>query len=176
MHWLSVGILFLLHDNIVFSSFVILELLFSKLKSLLVAFDICDNIDVGSVHILESSLLLIDSDSHCFVNSGDFDSVTGTHVIDKVLIGAKMDCLWGFTLWHRLRCLLDLHVLLIRVDRSIKVELEGVTLLAIDTESGFHNATHLHCALLFSKTLRANKMRLFHLRNDIAVADHNTPQ
>ncbi len=116
MDRLAIGVLFLFHYNIVCSSLIILELLISKLESLLVALDVCDNIDVGSVHILESSLVLIDSNSHCFVNSSDFDSVTGTNVIDEVLISAKMDGLWGFSLWHRLRCLLDLHVLLVRVD------------------------------------------------------------
>ncbi len=34
----------------------------------------------------------------------------------------------------------------------------------------------MHCALFLSEALSALKMRLFHLRHDIAIADHNTSQ
>jgi len=95
----SCSILLFLHLDILSSSLVILELLFTKFESLLVALDISDNIDVSSVDILESSLLSVDSDTHGFVNTGDFNSVAGAHVINEVLIRTQVNRLRGFSLW-----------------------------------------------------------------------------
>lgn len=97
---LSSCILLFLHLDIFSSTLVVLELLFTKFESLLVTLDISDNIDVSSVDILESPLLSVDSDSHGFVNTGDFNSVARAHVINEVLIRTQVNRLRGFALWH----------------------------------------------------------------------------
>jgi hypothetical protein len=85
-----------------------------------------------------------------------------------------MDGLWGFALGYGLGRLLHLHVLLVREERSVVVQLVSVPLLAVGAIGGLNYSTHLHCAVLRFVTLGAFKVRLFHLRNNVTVADHNT--
>ena len=78
---LHVAILFLLHQDIVSSDFLVLQLLVSKLESLLITLHICHHIDIGSINILEGPLGLIYSDAHSLIDSSDLNSVTMAHMV-----------------------------------------------------------------------------------------------
>ena len=67
-------------------------------------------------------------------------------------------------------------MLLVGEDRSVEVRHEGVSLFAVDAVGWLDNAAHLHCSLLFSETLGAGKVRLFHFGHNVTVANHNTSQ
>lgn len=67
-------------------------------------------------------------------------------------------------------------MLLVRENTRVEVRLESVTLIAVNAVCWLVNATHLNCAFFFSEALCASKVRFFHFRDDIAVADDDTSE
>ena len=79
----------------------------------LVSLDVGDHIHIGAIHIFQCPLIGVDSHAHGFVDSSNFNSVTWSHFVNEVFIGAQMDGLGCFTLCHRLRGLLNFDMLLV---------------------------------------------------------------
>ena len=107
-------LLLLLHGDIL--TFILFQFLATDLITALVALHVRDNINIGAIHILQCSLVGVDSDAHSLVDTSNLDAVTRPHMIDEVLIRAQMDRLRGLTLRDGLGRLLNLDVLLVRKD------------------------------------------------------------
>jgi len=131
-----------------------------------------DHVDVCSVDISQNSLLWVDSDAHCFVDTYCLNSITWLHVVNEVLIHAEVNCVRGLTLRHSLWCLLQLYVLLIREVAAVVNHLEAIPSLAVFALIGLNNAPSLNEFVLQKATLEALEGCLLHLRNDVRVPNH----
>ena len=168
-----IAILFF-HRCIILGFFI--EAIALGIKPSLVGLDVRDDINVCPVDILESTSVGICSDTHCLVDTSDFNSVTWLHIVDQVFISTYMDCLWCFTFWNTLRSLLYLNVLLIREDALVVDNLERVALVAVLTEGWLLDAASLYASFLFSLTFHALEVSFFHLRYNITVANDNSSE
>ena len=72
--------IFLLHLCVILSLFF--EAFTTVVVPSFVSLNVSDDIDIGSINILESSSLWVDTDSHGLVNSSNFNSVTWLNIID----------------------------------------------------------------------------------------------
>ena len=67
-------------------------------------------------------------------------------------------------------------MLLVREDARVEVGLESVPLLAIWAESRLLDASEKYGSLFFPEALSASEVSLFHLRDDITVANDDASQ
>ena len=177
LHCIISPLNFILHHHIVTPvRSVLIQVLVSNLIALFVVSDISDHIDVSPVYVLESSLVCIDPDAHRSVNPGNLDAVPRPHMVHQVLIRAQMDRLRRLALRHTFRRLLHLDVLLVGEETRVEVGLESVPLLAIHAKSGLDDSAHLHGTLFLPRALSADKVSLFHLRDNVTVANDNASE
>jgi len=155
---------------------LVVWLLTGRVQPSLVGLDVGDDIDVSPVNILESAPVWVRSDSHCLVDTRDLDPVTGLHIVDQVFIGANVDGLGCLTLWDTLWSLLHLDVLLVGEDALVVDDLEGVTLVAILTEGWLLDTACLDAPFFLTATFDALEVGLFHLGNDVTVADDDASE
>jgi len=93
--------------------FIFLIVFVLAANSRFVCFDVCDNINVGSIDVFQCAALGVYSYTHRFVDTGNLNTISWSYLIYHILIGAKMDCLGCFTLRNALRCFLDFDMLLV---------------------------------------------------------------
>ena len=124
----------LLIDIAVFVHSLVLRFLFIGFIVVFVSFGLCffvsDNIDVGSVNVLQSSHSCVNSVTNSSENSDDFHSVSRLHEIDQIFISAHLQGLWSFTVRNSLRGFLHLDVLFVREHAEVVDHLKREPLIA----------------------------------------------
>ena len=163
---------FCLHFSIVFSFFF--DSFSTVVIPSLIGLDVSDHIDIGSVNVLKSTSSWVETDSHCFVDTRDFDSVAWLNIVYQVFVSTQMNGLWCFAFRDALWSFLDFDVLLIGEHALVVNDLERVTLLAVLTEGWLLDSPHLHDSFLLSSTFYALELSLLHLGHNITVTNDNS--
>lgn len=140
-------------------------------ESALVSSDEVDHIDVCPVYVLEHPLARVDSHSDSLVDSHSLDAVTGLHKVNQVFVGAQMHCVRGLTFGDRLRCLLQLDMLLVGEEARVVHHLERVALLTVVAEVRLEDASSLDELILCKPAVHTFECSFLHFGDDVAVTD-----
>lgn len=169
-------ITFVGHVDIILVRFACFGVYFLIVISLLVGLDIPNDINIGSIDILEHPHLRINSNTGGSINTNDLNAVTWLHIVHQILICTHVDRLWSFTLRHCFWCLLHLDVLLVREHAKVMNHLKSHSASALVAILGLCDLSSLDILVLFLHTFCAPVAGLFHFWDGVGSSDHNTFQ
>lgn len=164
----------LMHDLVFHRLLILLSIAVFEVNPALVRLYIADHVDVGTIDILKGSPVGVDSNAHRTVNTRDFYTVTGPHLVYKILISTQMNGLRRFSLRYRLWSLLHFNVLFVRKETQIVIKLESMWFIASLTQGWLNNLAFLDESAFLSLALLTDECCLFHFGNDVRAANYNT--
>lgn len=108
-----------------------------------VRLDVCYHIDVSPIDVFQSAALGVDTDTHRFVNSSDFNTISRSDLVNHVFISTQMNGLGCFPFRYTFRCFLNFYMLLVRESASVVHDFKRVLMVAHLTFRRLNDAAFL---------------------------------